>query len=59
VKSGQAVPPRNDGTINEQLFGISSLSCIPVPQNTVIAIRQLAEKQSAPPLEYSINSANL
>jgi len=28
---------RNDGTISRQLFGISSLSFIPGPQNTVIA----------------------
>ncbi len=31
------VPHRNDDAINEQLLGISSLSIIPVPQNTVIA----------------------
>jgi len=37
VKDCFVVPPRNDGTINEQLFGISSLSFIPVQQNTVIA----------------------
>jgi len=48
----------NDGTVNERLLGVASPSFIPVLQNTVIAIRQLAEKQSARQIEYSIKSAN-